>query len=476
MRAFAAIMRLTLRHAVRSHIFQLLLGLLLVCVVSLPMTIGGDGTAYGFIQVSLLYSLSAVLLLLALSSIWLGCFMMSHDVDSYQLHMIVSKPVTRFTIWMGKFCGITLLNAVLLTISATVIYFTVLYQFNQAEFSEEERAKIVNEVMVGRRVFMPEQPDLDAMAREEMLEKYKKLEMENQQVDKSPQAQARFLASLKRDIIARLSELKYGGNTQWKYKNLPPDLKVPLYLRSRIYIDKIATSGQRVTAGMWHVAFPQVVEDQKANANESGDKSNYRSIWVQMSDVPETYMSGEFHEKILQPEWKLVAPDGTLELGYTNFDPEGKNQYLQPADGPKVLLKETGFAGNYIRCVAVIFLELVILTGLACAAAGVLTMPTAIFMVVSYLMLGSIATFIVETTSGGSMGDYASFLLGKLILLVVIPIQNFEVTNFVANGELIEFSFIGGLIWSYLLLRALPLFLIGIWLYRKRELGLVIRK
>ena len=59
---------------------------------------------------------------------------------------------------------------------------------------------------------------------------------------------------------------------------------------------------------------------------------------------------------------------------------------------------------------------------------------------------------------------------------MVIPIQNFEVTNFVANGELIEFSFIGGLIWSYLLLRALPLFLIGIWLYRKRELGLVIRK
>ena len=33
MRAFAAIMRLTLRHAVRSHIFQLLLGLLLVCGV-----------------------------------------------------------------------------------------------------------------------------------------------------------------------------------------------------------------------------------------------------------------------------------------------------------------------------------------------------------------------------------------------------------------------------------------------------------
>ena len=41
---------------------------------------------------------------------------------------------------------------------------------------------------------------------------------------------------------------------------------------------------------------------------------------------------------------------------------------------------------------------------------------------------------------------------------------------------MIEFALIWKLVWSYLLLRALPLFLIGIWLFRKRELGLVIRK
>ena len=49
MKAFLAIAGLTIRHAVRSHIFQLLLGLLLLCVVLIPGT-AGDSTAAGFIQ------------------------------------------------------------------------------------------------------------------------------------------------------------------------------------------------------------------------------------------------------------------------------------------------------------------------------------------------------------------------------------------------------------------------------------------
>ena len=59
---------------------------------------------------------------------------------------------------------------------------------------------------------------------------------------------------------------------------------------------------------------------------------------------------------------------------------------------------------------------------------------------------------------------------------MIIPLQRFEVTGLVANGELIEFAMIGRLILSYLILRALPLFAFGILLYRRREMGLIIRK
>lgn len=102
MKPFWAIVKLTLRNCVRSHLFQLLLFLLLLCVVLIPSTISGDGTAGGFIRISLLYSLSAVSTILALSSIWLGCFVMAQDIDNYQLHMVVTKPVSRVKIWLAK--------------------------------------------------------------------------------------------------------------------------------------------------------------------------------------------------------------------------------------------------------------------------------------------------------------------------------------------------------------------------------------
>ena len=94
MRPFFAITGLTLKNALRSHVFQILLLLLLLCVGIIPFSIGG-GSAQDFVRVSLLYSIWTITLVLALSSLWLGCYIMAQDVDSYQLHMVTAKPVSR---------------------------------------------------------------------------------------------------------------------------------------------------------------------------------------------------------------------------------------------------------------------------------------------------------------------------------------------------------------------------------------------
>lgn len=58
MKAFFAIVALTFRNAVRSHIFQLLLALLLICVIVIPVSVS-VGKLDDLIRVSLLYSLWA---------------------------------------------------------------------------------------------------------------------------------------------------------------------------------------------------------------------------------------------------------------------------------------------------------------------------------------------------------------------------------------------------------------------------------
>ena len=160
MRPFAAIIKLTLQNAVRSHIFQLLLIVLAVCAIGIPLTVAGDGTAGGFIQVALLYSFAGVSGILALSSLWVSCFIMTQDIESYQIHMVVSKPISRFKIWLAKYTGVLLMHVFLLLLSTVAIYFIIIWQFARQDFYAPDREKVESEVLVGRRVFSFNPPNI----------------------------------------------------------------------------------------------------------------------------------------------------------------------------------------------------------------------------------------------------------------------------------------------------------------------------
>jgi hypothetical protein len=156
----------------------------------------------------------------------------------------------------------------------------------------------------------------------------------------------------------------------------------------------------------------------------------------------------DFNEITLPPG--LISPTGEARVNFINMDVKKAAFFTQQADGPKLLLKVTTFAENYLRAVLVLSLQLIILAGLACAVAAILSMPTAVFVVMSYLMFGSVATYMVDTSYFGGTGEIIAYWVGRFVLLAVIPMQNFEVTNYVANGELIELSLMGKLFLQYL--------------------------
>ena len=476
MRPFFAIVKLTFRHALRSHIFQLLLGVLVFAVLFIPGTVGA-GTASDFIKVSLLYSLWAVSIILALSSIWLGCFVMTGDVDSYQLHMIVSKPISKVTIWLGKWTGVNLINLLLLLVSGVFIYGIIMYRYNNSDFPAEEREKIRNEVMVGRRVYPAMKPDYDMLSREALKRRILRLQSQGASVDLSPASQEKMLKDVRREVVSGDAEVKAGQRKLWQFAGLPTGLNTPLYLRYRPYIGKVASEDQRMTRVQLYVGVPRQKE-QNSNANvfQNTDKSNYDVFMIGLSQQPEQVMSGEFHEKMLRPEWKVVTPDNSVVVSVENADPYGGNQFYQPADGPKLLIKAASFFENYMRAILVIALELIILSGFACSFGGCMSMPVAVFVEVGYLLFGSFSVYMTGLSYISGAADKFGVFIAKMLLVVVIPLQVFDVTGPVANGELIEWSYLWTLTWYFLLCRALPLYLLCIWIYRKRELGLIVRK
>ncbi len=478
MKAFVSIVTLTFRNAVRSHIFQLLLAVLLLGVTVIPVSIS-VGKAEEFIRISLLYSLWAVMIVLALSSLWLGCFVMSRDIDNYQIHMVVSKPVSRWVIWLGKWTGINLINITLLLISCLTVYLIVMVRYrnagNESRFAERaservraesEKERIRTKILVGRRNYLPRRPDAEKIADAEIRHRLAEAAKSGQKITDSD------IQNLRRDIITRIStapvEVRPGQNPlqMWVFDNVPLKLNsVEMYLRYRPYLGKVSSEDQRQSYLWWEVLYPQINP-------ETGSFALYPRG---LTSAPEQIFTGTFMEKPLPKG--VITPDGIVAVRVANYDRYGDKHYYQLADGPVLLVPVSSFEENCLRGMLVMIVMLLLLSGLACAFGGFLTMPTAVFMVASYLLFGSFSMVLTDSEFYASSAmDKFSQMLAQGILLVVIPLQRFDITGLLAGGNLIEFSLIGELTLQYFILRGLPLFLLGMWLYNRRELGAAVRK
>src|SRR5206468_2003103 len=148
MQRLFAITRLTWKAAIRFRLFLVVAVLLLGAVIGLPLLIKDDGTARGFTQILLTYTLSAITALLGLSTLWLACGTLARDIEECQMQVVAVKPIARWQIWLGKWLGIMSLNAALLALSGASVY--ALLQWRATKLPEDQRKILYNEVLVAR--------------------------------------------------------------------------------------------------------------------------------------------------------------------------------------------------------------------------------------------------------------------------------------------------------------------------------------
>ena len=122
MRRTLAIALLTLRAAFRYRVVLVMALLLLAAVVILPLIIKDDGTARGFSQIILTYTLTLMTALLGFSTLWLSCGILAREIEDAQMQLVVVKPIARWQIWLGKWFGILTLNALLLAVTGAAVY------------------------------------------------------------------------------------------------------------------------------------------------------------------------------------------------------------------------------------------------------------------------------------------------------------------------------------------------------------------
>lgn len=455
MQSIVTIALLTWRAALRFRLFIVVAILLLAAVVGLPLLLKDDGTARGFTQILLTYTLSTITALLGLSTLWLACGTLARDIEECQMQMVVVKPVRRWQIWFGKWLGIVSLNAALLALSGTCVF--VLLQWRASKLPPKEQRVLRNEVLVSRGSARPADPmpEINALTDQRLKERLK--ELGNQPVDKA-EVRRQILESLKSE-----EQVVPAGYSRWWTVNFGSAARKlagqPLYLR--IKFNSSVRGEGRTFEGMWQVGVPDTTK-----------------VW---RSGPMSLAQDTFHEIEVPPN--LVGDDGQVTIVFFNLNDASLLFPLE--DGLEVLYREAGFLTNYLRALLVILCWMALLTSIGLASSSFLSFPVASLLSVSLLVLSlSTSTMSLIVSEGTLMGlDNSTMVAGRSIIdAVSVPVfrgllsvielaKNYSPIDAVSTGRSIPWTTVAGAFLKIVVLLGGLFTLGGMYLFGRRELA-----
>jgi ABC-type transport system involved in multi-copper enzyme maturation permease subunit len=453
MQRLLAIAWLTLKAAFRFRLVAVLAVVLLGGVVLLPLVIKDDGTARGFTQILLTYTLSLITALLGIATLWLACGTLARDVEEAQIQMVAVKPVARWQIWLGKWIGILALDALLLSLSAGAVFF--LMQWRARNLPPEQQIILRNEVMVARGSAKEPVPDFKAVVEEELQRRLKAnpiavtdLDFMRKQIGEQLKAGTQLVPADHR----REWKLDFGlakGSLRDQ----------PVYIRTKFNVAQASPS--RTYLGEWRI----------------GEFNSPLHYQTNMSLAADT-----FHEFIVPPN--LLSESGVLTINFIN---RNETPLLFPLeDGMEVLYRESGFALNFVRGVAIIFFWLALMAALGLAAASFLSFPVAAFLSLGVLIIGlssgTISLVIEQGTvfevnhetgvaDKPALLDYVALPVFRALQKLINMVQGYSPIDSLSSGRSITWGQLALAFTQICLILGGILSAIGMTIFTRRELA-----
>ena len=456
MQRILAIAGLTWKAALRFKLFLVIAVLLILAVVGLPLVIQDDGTARGFTQIILTYTLSAITALLGISTLWLSCGTLARDIEECQIQVVATKPIARWQIWLGKWLGIVTLNAALLAISGACVF--ALLQWRAGKLPAAEQ-KILREQVLVARGSAKEADNTADIERATELELQAKLK--NSAVEKVDVAEVR--KQIREGVKGKFQLVQPSWQRTWEIdlgftKNYLHGK--PLQLRVKFNAAQKSASG--TFDAMWQVGVPE--------------KTKFWRTQYPMSLAPDT-----FHEFEIPPD--LFDENGILTITFVNVN---NTALLFPLDeGMEVLYPEGGFALNFARGLGIIFCWMALMAALGLMAASFLSFPVATFFSLAMLTLvlssgtladavesGSVAAGNEEKgIAGHSIADGVLIPSFKGVLAVIKLVQNYSPIDALSTGRSITWGELGAAFAQIVLLIGGIFAVAGIIFFNRRELA-----
>jgi hypothetical protein len=450
-----AVMGLTWKAAFRFRLFIVIAVLLLGAVVALPILIKDDGTAQGFTQILITYTLTAIAALLGLSTLWLACGTLARDIEECQLQVVAVKPIARWQIWLGKWLGIMSLNAALLALAGGSVYGLLLWRANRLPADQQEVLR--NEVLVARGSVKP--PDQNKEIDDET-DKMLKERLAKNPVTSADLKEVR--KQIREQVKAEFEVVPPGYMHLWQVdlgaaKNYLRDKP----LQFRIKFNSADRSPSGTFTGIWRVGMPQKTELYQSDAQ---------------SLAPDT-----FHE--LKVPANLFDENGVLTVQFLNVN---NTALLFPVDeGFEVLYPQGTFGPNFIRALGILFCWMGLLAALGLAAASFLSFPVAAFFALGLLAVSFASGTLTNAVSEGTIGGYnaekgihgntpVDFVVipaFRALLTVINLAKDFSPIDALSTGRSITWSQLGLAFAQIILLLGGIIALSGMTILTRRELA-----
>lgn len=457
MRKIWAVATNTIRQALRMKVAAIFIVLLLVLLPVLGYTATGDGTLKGRLQTFVSYGLSLTGLLLSLLTIIVAVYSVTSDIEHRQIWTVVTKPIRRYQLILGKVVGVIVLNVALLTLFAGIIYGVILLMPRFESVSEEEMVQIRNEFYTARASLMP--PEIDV--REEVEQLYRRLQA-NDQLD------ILYPGFTREEILRQLTNRKrlerravtVGQIMMWEFENVRPTDPDAQSLFVRFKYDVSVTPPDEQVYGEWRIG--------DLRALRAGGRLD-APIWREARRDPVR----RFRE--IEVPAAAVAPDGYLAVAFRN-PPLNDTVILFPVeDGLEVLYKADTFLANYVRAALLILFRIIFLACLGVLAASFLSFPVAIFFCLVIFATGTASGFILEsfTYMPENIGRVYTYTIQAAIQLLP-QFDKANPTQFLVSGRLISWGLIGRMALVMVCVQAALLLVLALIVFSCRELAKVI--
>jgi hypothetical protein len=458
MRRMWAVATNTIRQALRMKVAAMFIVLLLVLLPVMGFTATGDGTLKGRLQTFVSYGLSLTGLLLSLLTIIVSIYTVTSDIEHRQIYTVVTKPIRRYQIILGKVLGVIVLDVVLLVLFAGIVYGVTSWIPRFVDAPEEERQAVDNEFYTARASLVPPLADVQ----KEVEATYRKLSPEDLATIYPHMTQQEVLKQLTNRLRLEKRAAAVGQTLLWEFRNVKVhDPNQSLFVRFKY--DVSVTPQDEQVYGQWQVGDPRQFQQGAQGPVQT-------PIWQQTrKDIVR-----KFHE--LEVPASVVAKDGYLAVGFYNPPPLNDTVVLFPLDdGLEVLYKADTFTGNFVRAALLILCRLVFLACLGALAASFLSFPVAILFCVVIFVTGTASGFIVD--SFGYMGQNISRIYTYTVQAIIQLLPQFDKynpTKFLVPARLMTWSFLGQVALVLVMVKGLLLLTLALLIFSFRELAKVV--